>query len=67
MNNTKFILVHTTFKAEPTVINANCIVYIEKSTHHIGATTIRLDCIKTPDKESIEVTETPEQIFEMLK
>ena len=65
---TKFILVHDAKNASPIVINSNNIVYIEKSEILTGATYIQLNDIDGEvETFGFDVTETPEQIFEMLK
>lgn len=64
----KFILVHDANNASPVLINANNIVYAEKSELLTGATYIQLNNLDmgTPAL-GFHITETPEQIFEMLK
>lgn len=57
----KFILVHGVTNADPIVINANDIHYIEKNEEFIGASFI------CTDESSFDVVETPEKIYEMLK
>lgn len=66
----KFILVHdaTMNSASPIVINADNILFVKNSEKYIGASYIELndadlDCSQT----AFHVTETREQIFEMLK
>lgn len=64
----KFILVHYAKDASPIVINSNNIVYVEKSDMFTGATYIQLNGIdREVETLGFDVTETPEQIFEMLK
>ena len=64
----KFILVHDAKNASPIIINSNNIVYIEKSEIFTGATYIQLNNIDGEvETFGFDVTETPEQIFEMLK
>ena len=58
----KFILVHdASDNASTTIINVDTIEYVERSTDYTGASFI---CTSALD---IHVTETREQIFEMLK
>ena len=64
----KFILVHDAKNASPIVINSNNIIYVEKSEVLTGATYIQLnDSDIEVQTLGFHVTETPEQIFEMLK
>lgn len=64
----KFILVHDAKNASPIVINSNNIIYAEKSEILTGATYIQLnDADMEVQTFGFHVTETPEQIFEMLK
>lgn len=65
----KFILVHNASdEASPVVINANNILYAEKSELLTGATYIRLNDVDLgAPSAGYHVTETPEQLFEMLK
>lgn len=64
----KFILVHNATNASPVVINNDNIIYIEKSEMLTGASYIQLnDTDMEVQTCSFHVTETPEQIFEMLK
>lgn len=64
----KFILVHDAKDASPVVINSNNIVYMEKSEVLTGATYIQLNDLDMEVQScGFHVTETPEQIFEMLK
>lgn len=64
----KFILVHDAKDASPVVINSNNIVYMEKSEVLTGATYIQLNDLDMEVQTcGFHVTETPEQIFEMLK
>lgn len=68
MTMTKFILVHDAKDASPIVINSNNIVYMEKSEVLTGATYIQLNDLDMEVQTcAFHVTETPEQIFEMLK
>ena len=64
----KFILVHDATNASPVVINNDNIIYIEKSEMLTGASYVQLNNadMGTPQL-GFHVTETPEQIFEMLK
>lgn len=64
----KFILVHDATNASPVVINNDNIIYIEKSEMLTGASYIQSNNadMGTPQL-GFHVTETPEQIFEMLK
>lgn len=64
----KFILVHDATNASPVVINNDNIIYIEKSEMLTGASYIQLnDTDMEVQSCAFHVTETPEQIFEMLK
>ena len=65
----KFILVHdASNEASPVLINSACMVYAEKSEILTGATYIQLNDIDLDvPAHSYHVTETPEQLFEMLK
>ena len=64
----KFILVHDAKNASPVVINNDNIIYIEKSEILTGASYIQLnDADMSTPQLGFHVTETPEQIFEMLK
>ena len=64
----KFILVHDAKDASPVVINSNNIIYIEKDNVLTGASYIQLNDIDMEIQScSFHVTETPKQIFEMLK
>lgn len=64
----KFILVHDAKDASPVVINNDNIIYIEKSEMLTGASYIQLNDTDIEVRScSFHVTETPEQIFEMLK
>lgn len=65
----KFILVHDAEnEASPIIINANNIIFVESSEKLVGASWIQLNDsdMNVPD-EGFHVTETREQIFEMLK
>jgi hypothetical protein len=65
----KFILVHdASADASPVLLNSNNIAYAEKSELLTGATYIQLNDLdmNTPSL-GYHVTETPEQLFEMLK
>lgn len=65
----KFILVHNaSSEATPVLLNAKLIAYAEKSEILTGATYIQLNDLDmgTPSL-GYHVTETPEQIFEMLQ
>ena len=58
----KFILVHDAAnEASPIVINSETIQYVEASEDYTGASTIYTD------NADFDVTETREQIFEMLQ
>jgi len=58
----KFILVHdASDNASITLINVDTIEYVERSTEYTGASYISTDSC------DFHVTETREQIFEMLK
>lgn len=58
----KFILVHDAANnASTVVINANTIQYVEEDTDYTGTSFI------CADESDWHVTETREQIFEMLK
>ena len=65
----KFILVHdASNEASPILINSTCIVYAEKSELLTGATYIQLNDIDLDvPAQGYHVTETPEQLHEMLK
>ena len=65
----KFILVHDALnEASPILINSNCILYAEKSELLTGATYIQLNDIDLDvPAHGYHVTETPGQLFEMLK
>ena len=65
----KFILVHdASNEASPILINSKCIAYAEKSELLTGATYIQLNDIDLDVlAHSYHVTETPEQLHEMLK
>ena len=65
----KFILVHdASNEASPILINSAYIVYAEKSELLTGATYIQLnDMDYDVPTHSYHVTETPEQLHEMLK
>ena len=64
----KFILVHDAEKdASPIILNANNIIFVESSERLIGASWIQLnDSDMNVATEGFHVTETREQIFEML-
>lgn len=63
----KFILLHdASNEASPILLNANNIVYAEKSELLTGATYVQLNDLDSPTL-GYHVTETPEQLFEMLK
>lgn len=64
----KFILVHDVEdNASPTIINANNILYVKNSEKYTGASHIELNDIDIECTEcEFDVTETREQIFEML-
>lgn len=65
----KFILLHyANNSASPVLINASNIAYAEKSELLTGATYIQLNNLDmgTPQL-GFHVTETPEQLIEMLK
>lgn len=65
----KFILVHDAEnEASPIIINSDNILFVKESDTLTGASYIELDGIDMDaTKGSFEVTETREQIFEMLK
>ena len=64
----KFILVHDAKDASPVVINSNNIIYIEKDNVLTGASYIQLNDTDIEVQScGFHVTETPKQIFEMLK
>lgn len=65
----KFILVHDAEnEASPVIINSDNILFIKESDMLTGASYIELNNIDENTTEcSFEVTETREQIFEMLK
>ena len=64
----KFILVHNAGDANAMVINAKNIVTITKSELLTGCSHIILNDLDADvPSMNIHVTETPEQIFEMLK
>ena len=65
----KFILVHDAEnEASPVIINSDNILFIKESEIYTGASYIELNDIDDDATEcSFEVTETREQIFEMLK
>lgn len=65
----KFIIVHdASADASPVLLNSNNIAYAEKSELLTGATYIQLNDLdmSTPSL-GYHVTETPEQLHEMLK
>lgn len=65
----KFILVHDAKKdASPIILNTKNIIFVESSEVLVGASWIQLNDsdMNVPD-EGFHVTETREQIFEMLK
>ena len=65
----KFIIVHdASADASPVLLNSNNIAYAEKSELFTGATYIQLNDLDM-DTPSLgyHVTETPEQLHEMLK
>ena len=65
----KFILVHDAEnEASPIIINSDNILFVKESDMFTGTSYIELNNIDEDTTESIfEVTETREQIFEMLK
>ena len=65
----KFILVHDAEnEASPVIINSDNILFIKKSETYTGASYIELNDLDDDVTEcNFEVTETREQIFEMLK
>jgi hypothetical protein len=65
----KFILVHNASEdASPVLLNANHIAYAEKSELLTGATYIQLNGLDMDTTAfGYHVTETPEQLHEMLK
>lgn len=64
----KFILVHNAGNADPILINAKNIAIVWKSELLTGCSNILLNDMDADlPKVNIHVTETPEQIFEMLK
>lgn len=65
----KFILVHDAENdASPVIINSDNILFIKKSDMLTGTSYIELNDVDTDTTEcSFVVTETREQIFEMLK
>ena len=65
----KFIVVHNASdNASPVLLNANTIAYAEKSELLTGATYIQLNDIDLDvPAHGYHVTETPEQLHEMLK
>ena len=61
-------MVHSVEDASPIIINSDNIIYAEKSEMFTGATYIQLnDADMEVQTFGFHVTETPEQIFEMLK
>ena len=65
----KFILVHDAEnEASPIVINSDNILFIKESETYTGVSYIELNNLDADaTKGSFEVTETREQIFEILK
>lgn len=64
----KFILVHNAGNADAIVINTKNIVFVTKSELLTGCSNIILNDLDADvPKLNLHVTETPEQIFEMLK
>lgn len=65
----KFILVHDAEnEASPIIINSDNILFVKESDMLTGTSYIELNNIDEDTTESsFEVTETREQIFEMLK
>lgn len=65
----KFILVHDAEnEASPVIINSDNILFIKKSDMLTGTSYIELNDVDADTTEcSFVVTETREQIFEMLK
>lgn len=65
----KFILVHDAEnEASPIIINSDNILFVKESDMLTGTSYIELNDIDEDTTEgSFEVTETREQIFEMLK
>ena len=65
----KFILVHDAEnEASPIIINSDNILFVKKSDMLTGTSYIELnDVDKDASEVSFVVTETREQIFEMLK
>lgn len=64
----KFILVHNASNADPILINAKNIAIVVKSELLTGCSNVLLnDMDANFPNVNLHVTETPEQIFEMLK
>ena len=65
----KFILVHDAEnEASPIIINSDNILFVKESDMLTGTSYIELNNIdEDTTEDSFEVTETREQIFEMLK
>lgn len=64
----KFILLHKANGAAPVVLNTNNITMVSKSPQLTGCSLVILNSLDVDSpRTSVNVTETPEQIFEMLK
>lgn len=64
----KFILLHETSGAVPIVLNVNNIAMVSKSPQLTGCSLVVLNDLDMDfPRTSVNVTETPEQIYEMLK
>lgn len=65
----KFILVHDArCNASPVIINVKTIAYVNRSAQLTGASHIQLNDLDNDTPiTSFDATESPEQLFEMLK